>query len=187
MVTLNLDQKAIALMALLASPDADTMPFLHGVAQRMGGTWRLSVMVLTLAGLGWPGIARMVRAQTLSVREHGDVEACRALGLPRRAILIRHVLPEVLPVVLVYSAQSVASMMLAETAMSFLGLGVDAVTPTWGSLVQSARSLVDLQSRWWMWLPAGVLLFITVLCLHVAGNGLRRALDPDGDARGDYV
>lgn len=174
---------AIAIMALLGSPSQQTMPILHGLAGRMGGLWRLFLLVLTLAGLGWPGVARMVRARTLSVREYGDVEACRALGLTSRAILSRHVLPEVLPEVLVYAAQGMASMMLAETAMSFLGLGVDAVTPTWGSLIESARSLVNLQNRWWIWLPAGVLLFLTVLCFHVAGDGLRRALDPDGGRR----
>ncbi len=138
----------------------------------------IRTLILILAILSWPGIARIVRGQILSLREMDYMEACRALGISNRRQIFTHLFPNVLAYVIVYATMSMASVILTETSLSFLGLGVSPPTPTWGNLIQEARNLMVLQNKWWYWIPPGVMIFLSILCFNILGDGLRDAIDP---------
>ena len=135
-------------------------------------------LILVLAILGWPGIARIVRGQILSLKELEFMEACEALGISDSKRIFKHLLPNVMASVIVFATLGMANVILTETALSFLGLGVSAVTPTWGNMIQIARNLYVIQGRAWQWIPPGVAIFVTVLAFNLLGDGLRDALDP---------
>jgi peptide/nickel transport system permease protein len=135
-------------------------------------------LILVLALLGWPGIARIVRGQILSLKELEFMEACEALGISDSKRIFKHLLPNVMASVIVFATLGMANVILTETALSFLGLGVSAVTPTWGNMIQVARNLYVIQGRAWQWIPPGVAIFVTVLAFNLLGDGLRDALDP---------
>ena len=138
----------------------------------------IRTLILILAVLSWPGIARIVRGQILSLREMDYMEACRALGISNRRQIFTHLFPNVLAYVIVYATMSMASVILTETSLSFLGLGVSPPTPTWGNLIQEARNLTILQNKWWYWIPPGTMIFLSILCFNILGDGLRDAIDP---------
>ena len=138
----------------------------------------VKVLILILSVLSWPSIARIVRGQILSLREMDYMEACRALGISNYRQIFKHLFPNVLAYVIVYVTLSMASVILTETSLSFLGLGVSPPTPTWGNLIQSARNLLILKSKWWYWVPPGTLIFLSILCFNILGDGLRDAIDP---------
>lgn len=135
-------------------------------------------LILVLALLGWPGIARIVRGQILSLKELEFMEACEALGISDFKRVFKHLLPNVMASAIVYATLGIAGVILTETALSFLGLGVSAVTPTWGNMIQVARNLYVIQGRAWQWVPPGLAILITVLAFNLLGDGLRDALDP---------
>ena len=139
-----------------------------------------SVFTITvvIGFLGWMGIARLVRGQTLSVREMEFVTAARALGASDRRIIFLHILPEVMPYVAVAGTLGLASAILIEAALNFLGLGVQIPTPTWGNMMTAAQSLHVLRSQPWLWAPPGIAISLTVLAVNFIGDGLRDALDP---------
>lgn len=138
----------------------------------------IKTLILILAILSWPSIARIVRGQILSLREMDYMEACRALGISNYRQIFVHLFPNVLAYIIVYVTLSMASVILTETSLSFLGLGVSPPTPTWGNLIQEARNLLVLQSKWWYWIPPGVMIFLSILCFNIVGDGLRDAIDP---------
>lgn len=138
----------------------------------------IRTLILILGVLSWPSIARIVRGQILSLREMDYMEACRALGISNKRQIFKHLFPNVLAYVIVYVTLSMASVILTETSLSFLGLGVNPPTPTWGNLIQEARNLQILQKKWWYWVPSGVLIFLSILCFNILGDGLRDAIDP---------
>ena len=138
----------------------------------------IPVLIFTLAILTWPSIARIVRGQILVLREMEYMEACEALGISDARRIFKHLLPNVLAYVIVYATLSMASVILTETALSFLGLGVSPPTPTWGNLIQEARDLLIIQDKWWYWIPPGLAIFISVMCFNLVGDGLRDAIDP---------
>ena len=138
----------------------------------------IKTLIFILAVLSWPGIARIVRGQILSLREMDYMEACRALGISNRRQIFTHLFPNVLAYVIVYATMSMASVILTETSLSFLGLGVSPPTPTWGNLIQEARNLMVLQNKWWYWIPPGMMIFLSILCFNILGDGLRDAIDP---------
>ena len=131
-------------------------------------------LVLVIGLLGWPGIARLVYGNVLSVREKEYILAVRALGARTGTILVRNVLPNV-----------VARAILSESSLSFLGVGIRAPQASWGNLMQSATSLAVLTGRPWVWLPPGLLIILTVVCLQILGNALRDAMDPRWGTRGN--
>ncbi len=135
-------------------------------------------LILVLALLGWPSIARIVRGQILSLKELEFMEACEALGISDTKRIFKHLLPNVLASVIVFATLGMAGVILTETALSFLGLGVSSVIPTWGNMIQMARNLHVIQGRAWQWIPPGVAIFVTVLAFNLLGDGLRDALDP---------
>ncbi|MCE7985965.1 MAG: ABC transporter permease [Caldilinea sp. CFX5] len=135
-------------------------------------------VMLVIGLLGWPGLARLVRAQMLSLREQQFVEAARCLGIPTRRIIFRHILPNVVPYILVAATFGVAGAILTEAGLSFLGLGVQPPTPSWGNMLSGAQNLTILERYVWIWLPPGLMIGISVLAINFIGDGLRDALDP---------
>jgi peptide/nickel transport system permease protein len=135
--------------------------------------------VMAVIGLlSWPGLARLIRGQVLSLRQQQYVEAARALGAHGRRVVGLHVLPGVLPYLAVYGTLALAQAILTEAALSFLGLGVQMPIPSWGGMMNSAQSLTVLESQPWLWVPPGAAIALTVLCANFVGDALRDAFDP---------
>ncbi len=134
------------------------------------------VLVLILGILGWTGTCNFVRGQTFAVREREFVTAARTIGADTARIMTRHILPNVLPFIFVLAAIDIGQLILIESALSYLGLGIQPPTPSWGNMLTNAREY--LNSAWWLVLPPGIAIFLTVLCLYLIGDGLRDALDP---------
>lgn len=128
--------------------------------------------------LGWPPIARIVRGQFLSLREQEFVLASKTVGARGRRTMFRHLLPNALAPVIVAATFGMASAILLEAGLSFLGLGVQPPTPTWGNMLTDAQSLTILQDMLWLWIPPGVMIALAVLSINFIGDGLRDALDP---------
>jgi peptide/nickel transport system permease protein len=133
---------------------------------------------LAIGLLGWPGICRLVRAEFLSLRERDFVLAARCLGAPAWRIVFRHILPNVMAPIIVAATLGVAGAILTETGLSFLGLGVQPPTPSWGNMIAGAVSPTVLERMPWLWLPPGLAIVITVLSTNFVGDGLRDAFDP---------
>ena len=137
----------------------------------------LTNLVLVL-GLGqWVTYARIVRAETLAVREKEFVEAARALGDSTASILFRTILPNILGPLTVIASFNVASVILTEAALSFLGLGVPPSVPTWGSMLAESRDTL-LANKWWLAVFPGLAIMLTVLSFNILGDWLRDLLDP---------
>ncbi len=134
--------------------------------------------MLAIGFIGWTGIARLTRGQILSVREMDFVLAAQAVGVPRRQILVRHVLPSIIAPVTVAASFGMAGAILTEAALSFLGLGVQIPIPSWGNMLNQAQSIEIIEKYVWLWIPPGLMISITVLSVNFIGDGLRDALDP---------
>ena len=135
-------------------------------------------VMIVIGFLGWPSSARLVRGQILSVREWDFVMAARSLGVQDRNIMFKHILPHVLAPLLVAATFGVAGAILTEAGLSFLGLGVLPPTPSWGNMLNGAQSIYILERHWWIWLPPGMAILLTVLAINFVGDGLRDAFDP---------
>jgi len=127
---------------------------------------------------GWTGVCRLVRGETLSVRERDFVLASRCLGASGLRIMFRHILPNVIAPIIVAGTFMIANAILSEAGLSFLGLGVKMPTPSWGNMLTNAQSVTILESMPWLWLPPGLLITLVVLCINFLGDALRDALDP---------
>lgn len=134
--------------------------------------------MLVLGLLNWPIPCRLVRARFLQVREMEYVTAARSIGVPSRRIIGRHALPNVIDVMIVYVTLGIANAILLEAGMSFLGVGVQPPTPSWGNMLNVARNISVLEGQPWQWMPAGAAIVLTVLAVNLIGDGLRDALDP---------
>jgi peptide/nickel transport system permease protein len=146
------------------------------VAAIAGPGVRNTMLVIGL--LNWPIPCRLVRARFLSVREMEYVTAARSLGVPTKRIIGRHALPNVIDVMIVYVTLGIANAILLEAGMSFLGVGVQPPTPSWGNMLNVARNISVLEGDPWQWMPAGAAIVLTVLAVNLIGDGLRDALDP---------
>lgn len=135
-------------------------------------------VIIVLGLLGWPAVARLVRGQVLSLRQQDFVMAARAVGASDRAVVTRHLLPNAFAPVLVAATFGTANAILVEAALSFLGMGVQPPTPSWGNMLTDAQSLTVLERMLWLWVPPGFMILISVLAINFAGDGLRDALDP---------
>jgi ABC-type dipeptide/oligopeptide/nickel transport system permease subunit len=136
----------------------------------------IPVLVVVLAIGSWVGHARIVRSLVMSLRERDHVTAAVALGAPTGRVLFRHLLPEILPVVLVMATFDVGRIIILESTLSFLGLGVQPPTPSWGSDLRDAA--VYVRQAWWMATFPGLAIMLVVLGVNLLGDGLRDALDP---------
>lgn len=134
------------------------------------------VIVLVLGFTTWMGLARLVRANVLSLKEREFVMAAVALGASDWRIIVRHILPNTLAPIIVTTTLGISGVILAEASASFLGMGVQAPSASWGNMVQAAMERMD--RAWWLWLFPCVLIVLTVLSVNFIGDGLRDALDP---------
>lgn len=135
-------------------------------------------VMLIIGLLTWTGTCRLVRGQFLSLREQAFVEAARSVGASDMRLIFRHVLPNSVAPVIVSATFGVAAAILTEAGLSFLGLGVQPPTASWGNLINLAQSATILQQMPWLWAPPGVLIAVAVLSINFIGDGLRDALDP---------
>lgn len=134
------------------------------------------LVVLTITVFSWMDMARVVRGQTLSLRSKEFIEAARALGVPTRRIISRHIVPNLLGVVVIYTTVTVPGVILTESVLSFLGLGIQEPMTSWGVLIHDGAAVMEVSS-WMLLFPAG-LLSLTLYCFNYIGDGLRDALDP---------
>lgn len=140
------------------------------------GMWSI---ILILGFVDWPGIARLVRGNVLSLRETNFVKGNLVAGMPLRHILFSEILPNTVAPILVYATSVLALSMLDEAALSFLGLGVRPPTASLGNMLNGAQSLTVLTRQPWLWLPPGLLIIILVMTINFIGDALRDALDPN--------
>ncbi len=139
-----------------------------------GGLWN---EVIIIGITGWVGYARVIRGQVFSAREKEYVEAARCVGVRTPALLFKHILPNVVTPIIVLATFSVASVIILEAGLTFLGLGVDPSTPTWGGMLADGRS--HIFTSWWMTVIPGLAIFVTVLSINLLGDWLRDYLDPE--------
>ena len=135
-------------------------------------------VMLVIGLLGWPPISRLVRAEFLTLRERDFVVASRSVGAGSGRIIFRHVLPNAMTPVIVNATFGMAQAILLEAGLSFLGLGVQPPTASWGNMLNEAQSITILEGMPWLWIPPGVMIALAVLSINFVGDGLRDALDP---------
>jgi len=136
----------------------------------------LTNLVLVLGLTGWSTYARIVRAEVLSLREREFIQAARAVGVADRRVLLKHVLPNTLGPIMVLASFGVASNIITESSLSFLGIGVKPSTPTWGSILADGRDYI--RDAWWLTTFPGLATMITVGSVNIIGDWLRDYLDP---------
>ena len=141
-------------------------------------TMRIFIIMLILGVLSWTGLARIIRGQVLAEREKEFVTAAKAMGVPPYKIAFRHVLPNIVSVILVSMTLDFAGCLLTESALSYLGFGVQQPTPTWGNMLSGCNNSTVIQYYWWQWLFPALFLSLAVVCINVVGDALRDALDP---------
>ena len=139
---------------------------------------RMFYLMLILGFLGWPSIARMVRGQILSLREQEFMTATEACGISASRRIFRHLIPNVIPQLIVICTMSLGSTIITESTLSFLGLGVKFPYASWGNIINDVSNSHVLTQYWFVWIPAGVCLMLTVLAFNFVGDGLRDAFDP---------
>lgn len=139
---------------------------------------RIYLVMFLLGFMSWPGLARLVRGQILTLREQEFMQAAEVLGLRDKRKIFRHLIPNTIPIIIVVATLSVAGAILMESVLSYLGIGVVPPTPSWGNMISAANNLIDFKKRPWLWIPPGVCIFMTVIAINVIGDGLRDALDP---------
>lgn len=133
-------------------------------------------IMLVIGLTSWMGVSRLVRAEVLTLKERDFILAARAVGASDLRILSRHILPNALTPVLVYTALGIAGAILTESALSFLGIGVQPPTPSWGNILTAGKEYIEF--GWWLSLFPGLAILVTVLSYNLLGEGLRDALDP---------
>lgn len=137
----------------------------------------LNNVIVLFGVLGWPDMARVVRGQVLAYRESMFVEAATALGVRPAGIISKHILPNIAGAIVVTSTFDAGKAILLEAGLSFLGLGVQPPMPSWGNMLNAARTVAIIEAQPWLWLPSGALIAVTVLAINFLGDGLRDALD----------
>jgi peptide/nickel transport system permease protein len=144
------------------------------------GLWSI---ILILGFVDWPGVARLVRGNVLSLRETNFVKENVVAGMPLRHILFSEILPNTVAPILVYATSVMAISMLDEAALSFLGMGVQPPMASLGNMLNGAQSITVLTSQPWLWLPPGIMIVVLVISINFVGDALRDAFDPSGGRR----
>lgn len=139
---------------------------------------KMYVVSLLIGLLSWPSLARLVRGQILSLKEQEFIQAAEALGISDLTKITRHLLPNVLSLIIVNATLQMASAILTEAGLSFLGMGVSAPIPSWGNMMNLARDAHVFTNYLWQWVPAGIMCFLSVISINLIGEGLRDAFDP---------
>jgi oligopeptide transport system permease protein len=147
-------------------------------------TSRIIALLVVLGGVQWLTMSRIVRGQVLTLKRREYVEAARALGVSARRIVARHVVPNLLGVIVVYATLTVPRVILQEAFLSFLGLGVPEPYPSWGRLAaEGVRAITPVETHWWLVVFPSAAIVLTLGALNVFGEGLREALDPKSRRR----
>ena len=139
---------------------------------------RILMIMVILGIISWPGLARLVRGQILAEREKEFVLAARALGIKSNKVILRHILPNVINLVIVSMTLSYAGSLLTEAGLSFLGFGVVPPNPSWGNMLTGAQRPEVIQFYWWRWILPALAVLFTALSVNLVGDGLREAMDP---------
>lgn len=147
-------------------------------AMRVDPQIRMVYLMLILGFLGWPGYARLVRGQILSLREQEFMTATEACGISVSRRIFKHLIPNVIPQLIVSCTMGLGGTIITEATLSFLGLGVKFPFASWGNIINDVNSTYVLTNFWFIWIPAGILLLATVLAFNLVGDGLRDAFDP---------
>lgn len=141
-------------------------------------TNRMLILMAILGLLGWTGIARVVRGQILSLREQDFMVATEATGIRTSRKIFRHLVPNVMPILIVTATASLGGLIITEATLGFLGLGIKYPLASWGSIINISSDAFIMETYWFMWIPAGLLILLTVLGFNFVGDGLRDAYDP---------
>ncbi|NLC13144.1 MAG: ABC transporter permease [Chloroflexi bacterium] len=139
---------------------------------------RMFILMAILGFLGWTGIARVVRGQILSLREQDFMVATEATGIRTSRKIFRHLVPNVMPILIVTATASLGGLIITEATLGFLGLGIKYPLASWGSIINISSDAFIMETFWFMWIPAGMLILLTVLGFNFVGDGLRDAYDP---------
>jgi peptide/nickel transport system permease protein len=139
---------------------------------------RMFYLMLILGFLGWPGITRLVRGQILSLREQEFMTATEACGIRVSRRIFKHLIPNVIPQLIVSATMSLGSTIIMEATLSFLGIGVKFPFASWGNIITDVNDAYVMTHYWFVWIPAGICLLIAVLGFNFVGDGLRDAFDP---------
>lgn len=142
---------------------------------------RIFIIMIILGLLSWTGLARLVRGQVLAEREKEFVTAAKSMGVKESRIAFKHILPNIISVILVSVTLDFASCMLTESSLSYLGFGVQLPRPTWGNMLDGCRDSLVIQNYWWRWLFPALFLSLAVICINVIGDTLRDVLDPKSE------
>ena len=145
---------------------------------RVPSVTRLFLLMVVLGILGWTGIARVVRGQILSLREQDFMVATEATGIRTSRRIFRHLVPNVMPLLIVNATMGLGGIILTEATLGFLGLGVKYPMVSWGAIINEATDMYVMTTAWWIWIPAGLFILLTVLGFNFVGDGLRDAFDP---------
>ncbi len=142
---------------------------------------RIFIIMIILGLLSWTGLAKLVRGQILAEREKEFVIAAQSMGVKESRIAFKHILPNVISVIIVSLTLDFASCMLTESSLSYLGFGVKLPRPTWGNMLNGCRNSIVIQHYWWRWLFPALFLAVTVVCINIIGDTLRDILDPKSE------
>jgi len=164
----------IFLLIVMSKFFGTSLPNLTVLGRTFSGS--VIVVILIIGATSWMYLARIVRAEFISMKEREFILAARATGTPARQIIFGHILPNCIAPIIVSATLAVAAAILSESYISFLGLGVQPPTATWGNMLEGAMNYI--QEAWWFWLFPGVLIVLIVLSINFLGDGLRDALDP---------
>ena len=164
------------------------LPFAMILSAIMGSmtlseTTRIFIIMCILGVLTWPGLARLVRGQVLVARESEYVTAAKAMGVKEGTIAFKHILPNVMSVILVNLMLNFGTCMLTESTLSYLGFGIAPPTPTWGNMLTGANNSVVIQQYWWRWVFPATVFGICTICINLVGDALRDAVDPKTNGR----
>lgn len=159
-------------------PFTPTVITISGALMWVDSKYKMYLVMFLIGILSWPGLARMVRGQILSLREQEFMQAAEILGLSSRSRIARHLLPNTFAYIIVSATLGMAGAILTEASLSYLGLGVTPPTPTWGNMIERSRNSDVFRNMQWLWVPPGVMIMLTVLSINLLGEGLRDAVDP---------
>ena len=148
------------------------------IGSRLDPTQRMYLIMVVLGVLSWVPTCRLVRAQILAQREMEYVTAAKAMGIREGTIVFRHILPNVISLLIVSMTLDFATCMLTESTLSYLGFGIPLPTPTWGNLLNGANNSIVIQQYWWQWVFPALIFGVCTICINLIGDGLRDALDP---------
>ena len=146
--------------------------------QPIDETTRIFIIMVMLGLLSWTGLARMIRAQVLAEREKEFVIAAQSMGVKEGRIAFKHILPNVISIILVNVTLDFAGCMLTESSLSYLGFGVQQPQPTWGNMLYGANNSIVIQNYWWQWVFPAIFLAIATISINIIGDTLRDVLDP---------